>query len=102
MLFFFQRSAPNQKEGCGALTPKLRLRGKAAGKTRKDYAYSDFEYTDIASSVVFTVDRTARDKNSMVYKSDKNAVKDYLTFGETSKVYIYTRSGYPRLTVVYK
>ena len=74
----------------------------AAGKTRKDYAYSDFEYTDIASSVVFTVDRTARDKNSMVYKSDKNAVKDYLTFGETSKVYIYTRSGYPRLTVVYK
>lgn len=74
----------------------------AAGKTRKDYGYSDFEYTDISSSAVYAVDRTAHSKDDMVYVSDKSAIKDYLTFGEASKVYIYTRSGYPRLTVVYK
>ena len=38
----------------------------------------------------------------MVYRANTNAIKDYLTFGEASKIFIYTRTGYPRLAVVYK
>ena len=75
---------------------------EAKGTNINDYKYSDFVYYDISNSAVYVVDRTVHDKNDMVYKADKNAIKDYLTFGEASKVFIYTRTGYPRLTVVYK
>ena len=74
----------------------------AKGTSINDYKYSDFEYTDTVSATVYAVDRTVRDKDKMVYKADRNAIKDYLTFGEASKVFIYTRTGYPRLLVVYK
>ena len=75
---------------------------EAKGTNINDYKYSDFVYYDISNSAVYVVDRTVHDKNDMVYKADKNAIKDYLTFGEASKVFIYTRTGYPRLVVVYK
>lgn len=75
---------------------------EAKGTNINDYKYSDFVYYDISNSAVYVVDRTVHDKNNMVYKADKNAIKDYLTFGEASKVFIYTRTGYPRLVVVYK
>ncbi len=75
---------------------------EAKGTNINDYKYSDFEYTDTVSATVYAVDRTVHDKDKMVYKADKNAIKDYLTFGEASKVFIYTRTGYPRLLVVYK
>lgn len=75
---------------------------EAKGTSINDYKYSDFVYYDISNSAVYAVDRTVRDKDKMVYKADKNAIKDYLTFGEASKVFIYTRTGYPRLVVVYK
>lgn len=75
---------------------------EAKGTSINDYKYSDFVYYDISNSAVYVVDRTVHDKNDMVYKADKNAIKDYLTFGEASKVFIYTRTGYPRLVVVYK
>lgn len=75
---------------------------EAKGTSINDYKYSDFEYTDTVSATVYAVDRTVHDKDKMVYKADKNAIKDYLTFGEASKVFIYTRTGYPRLLVVYK
>ena len=75
---------------------------EAKGTKINDYKYSDFVYYDISNSAVYVVDRTVHDKNDMVYKADKNAIKDYLTFGEASKVFIYTRTGYPRLVVVYK
>lgn len=75
---------------------------EAKGTSINDYKYSDFVYYDISNSAVYVVDRTVHDKDKMVYKADKNAIKDYLTFGEASKVFIYTRTGYPRLVVVYK
>ena len=75
---------------------------EAKGTSINDYKYSDFVYYDISNSAVYVVDRTVHDKDKMVYKADKNAIKDYLTFGEASKVFIYTRTGYPRLLVVYK
>lgn len=75
---------------------------EAKGTNINDYKYSDFVYYDISNSAVYVVDRTVHDKDKMVYKADKNAIKDYLTFGEASKVFIYTRTGYPRLVVVYK
>lgn len=77
----------------------------AKGKNISDYKYSDFSeigYTDLTSATVYAVDRTVHDKNDMVYRADTNAIKDYLTFGEASKIFIYTRTGYPRLAVVYK
>lgn len=76
--------------------------GYAKGKTILDYKYSDFEYSDFSSAKIFVADRTVRDKKDMVYKSNVDAINDYLTYGIASKVFVYTKSGYPRLVVVYK
>ncbi|MBE7038747.1 MAG: hypothetical protein E7404_07600 [Ruminococcaceae bacterium] len=76
--------------------------GYAKDKTILDYKYSDFEYSDFSSAKIFVADRTVRDKKDMVYKSNVNAINDYLTYGVASKVFVYTKSGYPRLVVVYK
>ena len=74
----------------------------AAGKSILDYRYSDFEYTNIANAKFFVVDSQARDKSSMVYRADKTAINDYLSYGKASKLFICTRTGIPRLVVIYK